>query len=300
MKISYVIPAYNTEKYIGQCIESVLKQKHHEQIIIINDGSTDGTLDVIKSFTDKSITVINHTENKGCCYSRMEGLRLCTGNYMTFIDSDDYYLKQLPKPGLFGEDIIDYGLFGAFNSTDNPKKVCSVCQKLYDEEIWQMYRSKQINQILINKLFSKKIYTLVRDNLMIDDMENYCDNICLMSAFAYYARSYRCVDDVFYFYRQGTGMTTYLSKLEKMRQYCEQKKAIPRMKALGMPTDSIVKEMMQRAYSQYKWMEKISKLDSDKKCPIHITAEDAFAARELFFNTFSEEYEKYGIDENIN
>ena len=51
MTISYVIIAYNSEKYIKKCIESILEQKHHEQIIVINDGSTDNTDKIVKSLS---------------------------------------------------------------------------------------------------------------------------------------------------------------------------------------------------------------------------------------------------------
>ena len=255
MKVSYVVIAYNTEKYIGECIKSILAQKHHKEVIIINDGSTDDTLNVIKSFGDQ-IILVNHLENKGCCASRMEGMSLCSGDYMTFIDSDDYYLKDLPVPKLFGPDIIDYGIYGAFDSISKQKDICSnVDERLFDEEIWRNYRDRKINELLVNKLISKRLYKKVVDNLYIDDLNNYCDNFCIMSCFAYYAKSYICVHDTYYFYRQATGMNTYLDKLEMFKAFCGQKKAVDRLVKLGMPFDSLMREVVSRAYEFEKWME---------------------------------------------
>lgn len=92
-KISVIIPAYNVEKHIERCLQSVINQTLKDiEIIIINDGSTDNTLENIKKVideNDKRIKIISRI-NKGVSYSRNEGIELATGEYIAFLDADDW------------------------------------------------------------------------------------------------------------------------------------------------------------------------------------------------------------------
>ena len=89
-KISVIIPVYNGEKYIKKCIESILKEKiDNLEIIVINDSSTDNTLKLLKKYKDR-IIIKNNKKNCGVSYSRNYGLSIATGEYVMFVDSDDY------------------------------------------------------------------------------------------------------------------------------------------------------------------------------------------------------------------
>lgn len=91
--ISIIIPAYNNEKYIGKCIESVLNQTYQNiEIIIINDCSTDNTEDVIHKYLikDDRISYYRNENNIGVGYTRNKGIELAKGKYIYFLDSDDY------------------------------------------------------------------------------------------------------------------------------------------------------------------------------------------------------------------
>jgi glycosyltransferase involved in cell wall biosynthesis len=89
--ISVVIPTYNSEKTIKQTIESVLKQTFYDlELIIINDGSTDSTLEVISQFQDSRIKVFSF-DNAGGNVSRNRGLERATGEFVSFLDADDLW-----------------------------------------------------------------------------------------------------------------------------------------------------------------------------------------------------------------
>ena len=92
MKLSIIIPAYNTEEYIGQCIESVLNIKEIEnEIIIINDGSTDKTFEILKKYESKNSNIKLITQNnQGASVARNRGIKESTGDYIYFLDSDDW------------------------------------------------------------------------------------------------------------------------------------------------------------------------------------------------------------------
>lgn len=103
MKISIIIPAYNVEQYIQTCIESVLQQSYRNiEVIIINDGSSDRTGEICNIYQkqDNRVKVI-HKDNSGVSDSRNVGLNLSTGDYVCFIDSDDWieqdYLNDVSK-----------------------------------------------------------------------------------------------------------------------------------------------------------------------------------------------------------
>ncbi len=89
--ISVIIPAYNAEKTIKETIESVLKQTFTDfELIIINDGSTDATLEIINSIYDTRIKVFSYS-NSGLQKSRNRGIEKAQGEYMSFIDADDLW-----------------------------------------------------------------------------------------------------------------------------------------------------------------------------------------------------------------
>jgi len=92
IKVSVVIPVYNTEKYLKDAINSILRQTLHEiEIITINDGSTDNSLEMLKSLSvsDSRIKIISSEINLGLSVSRNRGMAAATGEYLYFFDSDD-------------------------------------------------------------------------------------------------------------------------------------------------------------------------------------------------------------------
>lgn len=93
MKLSLIIPVYNAEKFLVECLESVFQQEllaNEYEVIIINDGSTDESKSIILDFQEKhSNLIIVDQINKGVSSARNAGLKIAKGNYITFIDSDD-------------------------------------------------------------------------------------------------------------------------------------------------------------------------------------------------------------------
>lgn len=87
--VSIIVPVYNSEKYIAKCIESILNQDYKEfELLLINDGSTDSSCNIMNLYDDKRIKIYNQ-ENKGTGSARNLGLKYATGNYIAFVDSDD-------------------------------------------------------------------------------------------------------------------------------------------------------------------------------------------------------------------
>ena len=94
-KITTVMAVYNGEEYLAEAIESVLAQTHpSDEIIIINDGSTDGTLDILNNYPELKVQT---NANQGIWKSLNHGISMATGDYLTFIDSDDLWHKDKNK-----------------------------------------------------------------------------------------------------------------------------------------------------------------------------------------------------------
>ena len=91
--VSIIMPAYNAEKYIQESIESVLAQTYQNwELLIVNDASTDNTKAIINNYlSDPRIKIINHQKNKGLAQTRNTGIEQSTGEYITFLDTDDLW-----------------------------------------------------------------------------------------------------------------------------------------------------------------------------------------------------------------
>ncbi len=124
--VSIIIPCYNAEKYVAEAIQSALDQTYpHCEVIVIDDGSTDGSLEVIKCFGDKIRWETG--PNRGGCAARNRGLELAQGEWIQFLDADDLIsaekierqmeLARLHRPNVliscqwkrFREDIAETG-----------------------------------------------------------------------------------------------------------------------------------------------------------------------------------------------
>lgn len=94
IKISVILPVFNEEKYIGKAVESVLNQSLEEfELIVVNDGSTDDTLKIIEGFGDERIKILNQS-NQGPGASRNRGLDIVKGEYVMFLDGDDWLCRD--------------------------------------------------------------------------------------------------------------------------------------------------------------------------------------------------------------
>lgn len=93
LKLSIIVPFYNAEEYIKTCLNSILNQTFENfELIIINDCSTDNTLEILNTYIEKDtrIKLINHQHNLGVAGARNSGLKIANGDYVTFVDQDDW------------------------------------------------------------------------------------------------------------------------------------------------------------------------------------------------------------------
>lgn len=139
-KVSVLMSVYNAEKYLKTAIESILNQSYKNfNFIIVDDGSTDSSKDIINSYNDYRIKVIINEKNRGLVYSLNKGLDECDGKYVVRMDSDDYSLpNRLETQVKFMEAHEEVGVCGSWYSVlnkDFSKKMYTVELPTTSEEI---------------------------------------------------------------------------------------------------------------------------------------------------------------------
>lgn len=175
-KVSIIIPAYNVEKYLGMCLKSVCEQTYQElEIIVVDDGSTDSTNVIIKDYAAKDKRIISYyNENHGVSASRNFALDHCTGEYITFVDSDDIvapdFVEQMvhdieaedadmaavgvAKNKIYQPELFTRGKTVVYEDTEILKKLFGayegfVCNKLYRKSLLQINRVRLEQNIAV-------------------------------------------------------------------------------------------------------------------------------------------------------
>ena len=95
MKLSVIVPVYNTASYLEKCLDSLLNQEYSNlEIIVVEDKSSDNSREVLKKYThNEKIKIFYNEKNSGLSYTRNKGLQESSGEYISYIDSDDYVEK---------------------------------------------------------------------------------------------------------------------------------------------------------------------------------------------------------------
>lgn len=165
-KISIIVPIYNTEKYLKRCLDSIINQEYKNiEIILVNDGSNDGSLKICNMYKekDKRIIVIDK-EHSGVSDIRNIGIKKATGDYIGFVDSDDYIDKDMFKNLInaiekYKCDISMCDLKETYNTNDESKP-CKLKYVKMDkiESLKQLLYDKNIGNYLMVKLFKKELF----------------------------------------------------------------------------------------------------------------------------------------------
>ena len=138
MKISVIVPVYNVDKYVEKCLDSLVNQTFdpsYFQVILVNDCSTDKSLSIIKKYLSKykNIVLINNNKNEGPGNTRNRGLEFAKGEYVFFLDSDDYISKTAlstvyNEAKKYNADVVAYN----FTKVTESSKKFLPCRKDFD------------------------------------------------------------------------------------------------------------------------------------------------------------------------
>ena len=238
IKISVVILAYNVEKYIDRCIQSILNQNNKFfELIIINDGSTDGTKEKINKYANNREVSIINKENSGVNNCRKLGLDLAKGKYVLFVDGDDWLEKDSIK--ILRNKITDDSDVIVFNANiafENNKKEPLKCY-LGDKQDY-------IKDIMVDKFkptFWCKLYKvefLKKNHIKFYNL-NYAEDLCTNIDVLISNPKITVIDDVIYNYYQRAGSLT--------------KGSIKKRKDIMISIDNIYSSLIKKQYyEKYK------------------------------------------------
>lgn len=220
-KISVIVPVYNTIRYLKTCLNSILQQTYlNIEIILVDDGSTDGSDKICDEYAEKNDRIrVIHKENKGVVAARKQGVRAAEGNYIAFVDSDDYI-----EPNMFerlgelaektGADIVTSGCRLEYSEKEAGVKIAgSVIRDGFPEGFFGIekksfvcenmmhmdgYSTKGILTYLCTKLFKRK---LLEDNMSrVPEKITCSEDACLVYMCCMDAESIYVSHEVFYHY----------------------------------------------------------------------------------------------------
>ncbi len=182
---SIIMPAYNSEKYIDEAIESVIKQTYKNwELIIVNDASTDGTEKIIKSYQkkDKRIKLISLPKNQGVANARNAAIQNAKGRYIAFLDADDYWEKEkLQEQIRFMKNkniTFSYHDYKLLNTAKNKEKQIKVPLKLDYNELLKGNTTGSCLTVCIDRKIVDKIYFPDEKHedyiCWLNTLKNYC------------------------------------------------------------------------------------------------------------------------------
>ena len=203
--VSVIVPVYNVEDYLEECVRSIIAQSYKNlEIILVDDGSTDGCPSMCDALqkNDSRIAVI-HKKNGGLSDARNVGLDIASGEYVCFVDSDDYidgkYVeKLLVALESTGADMsvcgyVNVRLDGTKDINEKPERAILNTDKYWEVFLLQMHISFVVAW---NKLYKKSIFDDLRyakgkineDEIILLDLLKKCKSISVISDFLYYYR----------------------------------------------------------------------------------------------------------------
>ena len=171
--ISVIVPIYNVEKYLPQCLDSIIRQTFSNiEIICVNDGSTDNSSEILADYAQKDSRIkIVDKKNGGLSSARNAGMKVATGEFISFIDSDDWIDETMLEK-----------LYNNIVFLDTDISICAVHQ--FDEEKQQLDDTNAYFTLgYFDKSFDNKVFSYI-------DAKDFLMNVCVMAWNKLYRKSF--------------------------------------------------------------------------------------------------------------
>lgn len=208
IKYSFIVPVYNTEKYLKKCLDSLVNQTYKDfEIIVVNDGSTDKSSNIISKYQKKykNIIVIDK-ENEGLSMARNRGVQKSSGKYIIFVDSDDYVSNKLLEEVDKKIDDSDILRFQIATEDEEYTKINE-----YHEEGFESMCGYDAFKYLSSYHFVEPAWCyVIRKNYYIENKFSfkngvYHEDFGLIPYVIYKARKVKSIDFIGYYYIQRNG-----------------------------------------------------------------------------------------------
>lgn len=261
--ISVIVPIYNGERFLNECIESIINQTYKNlEIILINDGSTDGTLEICEGYQeqDKRIKIISQ-KNSGSVAARMSGLKIATGKYIGFVDADDYIesdmYEQLHSTIVTNKvDFVNSGMF-----CNEEMKVNSENELIVFDDIDRvsfvsnrLIRNQNISFCVWSKLFCSEIIKQAYSKVPMEQSYGE-DMLCMMNILLSCKRAF-LKNKAYYHYREYEGTLSHVtwSKmiLEESKLYMQIMRILEDNKCVPQYGECVKEHYNRRIYDALK------------------------------------------------
>ena len=247
--ISIIVPIYNVDKYLEECIESLKNQTYKNlEIILINDGSADNSEQICREEAkqDNRIVFINK-KNGGAASAKNKGLKVAKGDYITFVDSDDfiepdmieYMVNKIKK---YNSDIIQCSFINLYKNTERFKQDKIVEQRISSKDFLELFLTKWDSSLFWNKLFKREVI----------------ENI--------FFKEGRCIDDEFFTYKCVINSKSIVISNKIVYNYRMRKSGVMKSES---SQKQILKDRVDYLYERYELVRKIYK-DLDKSFLEHL------------------------------
>lgn len=223
MKLSVIVPIYNVEKYLEQCLDSIVNQTYKDlEIILVNDGSPDNSGEICKRYAEKDSRIkYIEKENGGLVSAYTEGYKYVTSEYVTFVDSDDWIdpnMYQILMDKMLSDSEIDL--------VDSPYKRVSntACDKVYlgldgdcvitVDNFFYRINIAHISATRCTKIFKKELLDDIIANL--DTKVSFAEDLRVSIPYASKCRKMVYIDTPFYCYRDTEGSISKAVNVDKI------------------------------------------------------------------------------------
>lgn len=226
--VSVIIPVYNVLPYLREALDSVINQTYKNlEILIVDDGSTDGSEDVCDEYLSDPRVIVIHQENKGLSGARNTGLDRMTGEYVAFLDSDDAFTPEMIEK-MLGAIIRNQaaaavcGYFAYYTdqsmSASNVRKV----RNAYFDEECVLSSAEALNLMFVGKVswavWNKLYRHTVWDTVRFPEGDNY-EDMRIMCRIIEQCDHIVTVPEIYILYRQRTGSITKTQSEKNLRDY---------------------------------------------------------------------------------
>lgn len=242
-ELSIIVPAYNSEATILECVQSVISQKtkYDYELIIVNDGSKDNTRKIVEGIRDNHIRLINQ-ENRGFSGARNRGIDECIGKYIMFLDSDDYLVGDcieimMDKITLENADIVQ-GSYYSFVGDESNKQNTKLSAKIIKDDVSKMVNNPGFPWA---KIYKRNLFEQIRFPLDVW----FEDTIVCMLLYRI-CNKMVVIEDYVYGYRINPEGITKKARYSKkcVDHYWVMEHTLEQAYRLGLPYDDIQYELV--------------------------------------------------------
>lgn len=215
--LSIIVPVYNKREYVHDCIESLLNQSYaNVEIILVNDGSTDGSGEICEEYAKRHKRIsVKHKENEGSIQARITGAQYAAGDYITFVDADDWiddtmYITIMPE--IDNYDFVMCGIHRYYNRDhiiseqlqykDGVYEKQDIIHKILPTMLWNPDTNGwNLDPSLCNKIFRKE--KLLKEFDKVKDLRcHFGDDSAVIFPLMFHAERVKFISQCYYYHRQ--------------------------------------------------------------------------------------------------